>query len=158
MSGADREASPGGLSRAEGGAGAGAAGWSPAGDAEVESLLSAVKFGPGGLLTAVAADHADGTFLMLAHMNREALERTLRTGVMTYWSRSRGRLWIKGGTSGNIQRVVSAHLDCDGDALLFRVIPEGAGAACHEGYRSCFFRMRRGGAWEIQGRPVAEPG
>lgn len=152
MSGADGKAASGRAGGASGEA------WTPAGDAEIASLLAAVKFGADGLATAVAADHADGTFLMLAHMNRESLERTLRTGIMTYWSRSRKSLWIKGETSGNTQRVVSAHLDCDGDALLFRVIPEGAGAACHEGYRSCFFRMRKGGAWEIQGRPIAEPG
>jgi phosphoribosyl-AMP cyclohydrolase len=154
MSGADGKAASAGAS----GDGSAGAAWAPAGDAEIASLLAAVKFGADGLATAVAADHADGTFLMLAHMNRESLERTLRTGIMTYWSRSRKSLWIKGETSGNTQRVVSAHLDCDGDALLFRVIPQGAGAACHEGYRSCFFRMRKGGAWEIQGRPIAEPG
>lgn len=127
-------------------------------DPGIESLLSAVKFGADGLATAVAVDDGDGEVLMLAHMNRESLALTLATGVMTYWSRSRKRLWKKGETSGNIQRVVSARLDCDGDALVFRVKPEGAGAACHEGYRTCFFRERKGDAWEIQGAPIAPPG
>jgi phosphoribosyl-AMP cyclohydrolase len=125
-----------------------------AGAAEADSLLKAVKFGADGLVTALAVDDANGAVLMLAHMDREALGLTLRTGVMTYWSRSRKRLWVKGETSGHTQRVVSASIDCDGDALLFRVVQEGA--ACHEGYRSCFFRLRRGGAWEIQGRPIAK--
>jgi phosphoribosyl-AMP cyclohydrolase len=123
--------------------------------AEVEALLRSVQFGPDGLVTALAVDSRDGAVLMLAHMNRESLGLTLETGVMTYWSRSRRRLWVKGETSGNLQRVVSASLDCDGDALLFRVVQEGAGAACHEGYRSCFFRLRKGGTWEIQGEPIA---
>jgi len=127
-------------------------------EAEIDGLLAAVKFGADGLVTAVAVADSDGAVLMLAHMSRESLALTLNTCVMTYWSRSRKKLWVKGGTSGNIQRVVSASLDCDGDALLFRVIQEGAGAACHEGYRSCFFRMRKGAGWEIQGAPVAKPG
>lgn len=123
----------------------------------IDGLLAAVRFGADGLVTALAVDSGDGAVLMLAHMNRESLALTLETGVMTYWSRSRKKLWIKGETSGNIQKVVSASLDCDGDALLFRVVQEGAGAACHEGYRSCFFRQRKGGVWEIQGKPIAKP-
>jgi phosphoribosyl-AMP cyclohydrolase len=141
------------MSAADSASVAGASAASP----EVDALLAAARFGADGLLTALAVDDKDGAVLMLAHMNREALARTLSTGIMTYWSRSRGKLWVKGETSGNIQRVVSAHIDCDGDALLFRVNPEGAGAACHEGYRSCFFRMRKGGTWEIQGKPLADP-
>jgi phosphoribosyl-AMP cyclohydrolase len=123
--------------------------------ADIEALLSKVKFGADGLVTAVAIDEADGQVLMLAHMNRESLGLTLANGYMTYWSRSRNKLWLKGETSGNRQQVVSASLDCDGDALLFRVKPEGNGAACHEGYRTCFFRLRKLGEWEIQGSPVA---
>lgn len=134
-----------------GSAGPGEAASSPA---DVEALLQAVRFGADGLVTAVAVDAGNGSVLMLAHMNRESLGLTLKTGVMTYWSRSRKQLWVKGATSGHTQRVVSASLDCDGDALLFRVVQEGA--ACHEGYRSCFFRLRRGGAWEIQGKPIAK--
>jgi phosphoribosyl-AMP cyclohydrolase len=117
--------------------------------------LSSVKFDDKGLVTAVAIDDRDGAVLMLAHMDAEALRRTLETGRMTYWSRSRKALWVKGESSGNTQRLVSAHLDCDGDALVFRVVAEGLGAACHEGYRSCFFRKFGDGGWEKQGSPIA---
>jgi phosphoribosyl-AMP cyclohydrolase len=119
--------------------------------------LNKIKFDDKGLVTAVAIDDRDGAVLMLAHMNAEALRRTLETGRMTYWSRSRKSLWVKGETSGNIQKLVSAHLDCDGDALVFRVIAEGVGAACHEGYRSCFFREMKNGEWEVQGKPLTKP-
>jgi phosphoribosyl-AMP cyclohydrolase len=117
--------------------------------------LDKVRFDDKGLVTAVAIDSVKGDVLMLAHMNAEALRLTVATGRMTYWSRSRKSLWVKGETSGNTQRVVSAHLDCDGDALVFRVVPEGLGAACHEGYRSCFFRELKDGAWETRGKPIA---
>jgi phosphoribosyl-AMP cyclohydrolase len=130
----------------------------PAVTPDAEALLAAVKFGPDGLVTAVAVDDRDGEVVMLAHMNRESLALTFSTGFMTYWSRSRKKIWLKGETSGNTQKVVSARLDCDGDALVFRVLPQGAGAACHEGYKSCFFRERNGGGWEIQGRPLIAPG
>lgn len=91
-----------------------------------------------GLLPAIAQDASDGTVLMLAWMNREAWEATLRTGDAVYFSRSRGQLWRKGDTSGHVQRVVEVRVDCDADAILLRV--EQTGAACHENYRSCFFR------------------
>lgn len=132
-------------------------GFAPVKGAEIAALLDQVKFGADGLVTAVAVDAADGAVLMLAHMNRESLGLTLSTGFMTYWSRSRKKLWLKGETSGNRQRVVAASIDCDGDALLFRIMPEGDGAACHEGYRSCFFRLLKDGRWEIQGQPLAPP-
>jgi phosphoribosyl-AMP cyclohydrolase len=125
---------------------------------EAEALLAAVRFGADGLVTAVAVDDRDGEVVMLAHMNRESLALTLSTGLMTYWSRSRKKLWLKGETSGNVQKVAGVRIDCDGDALLFRVIPQGAGAACHEGFKSCFFRERKGGAWETQGKPLVAPG
>jgi phosphoribosyl-AMP cyclohydrolase len=121
----------------------------------MSSWLDKVKFDDKGLVTAVAIDSEKGDVLMLAHMNAEALKLTLETGRMTYWSRSRKKLWVKGETSGNTQKLVSAHLDCDGDALVFRVVPEGLAAACHEGYRSCFFREFKNGEWEIQGKPIA---
>jgi phosphoribosyl-ATP pyrophosphohydrolase/phosphoribosyl-AMP cyclohydrolase len=89
----------------------------------------------GGLVTVVTQDVATGAVLMVAHADREALEHTLRTGEMHYRSRSRG-LWHKGGTSGNVQRVVSLTADCDADAVLARVVP--AGPACHNGTTSCF--------------------
>ena len=123
---------------------------------ESSDWLKDLKFDDKGLVTTVAVDDNDGAVLMLAHMNREALERTLETGRMTYWSRSRKSLWVKGETSGNTQRLVSTHLDCDGDALVFRVIQEGIGAACHEGYRSCFFRKFENGSWIPQGSPIVK--
>ena len=91
-----------------------------------------------GLLPVVAQDAATGDVLMLAWANRDALEATLRTGSMTFWSRSRGELWEKGATSGNVQAVVSLHADCDGDTVLARVRP--AGPACHTGETTCFGR------------------
>ena len=95
---------------------------------------------PDGLITAVAQDAATGRVLMVAHMNREAWEQTLDTGRAVYYSRSRGQLWRKGEQSGNIQRVREVFVDCDGDAVLLKVEQVG-GAACHEGYPSCFFRQ-----------------
>jgi phosphoribosyl-AMP cyclohydrolase len=94
---------------------------------------------PDRLITAVAQDAATGRVLMVAHMNREAWLETLATGRAVYFSRSRGRLWRKGEESGNIQRVKELFVDCDGDAVLMKVEQVG-GAACHEGYPSCFFR------------------
>jgi phosphoribosyl-AMP cyclohydrolase len=89
-----------------------------------------------GLLTAVVQDAATGQVLMVAHMNEEAYAATLRSGRATFYSRSRGRLWEKGETSGNTMRVMEVRLDCDGDAVLLRVDPRGP--ACHTGNRSCF--------------------
>ena len=96
-------------------------------------------FDKANLLPAVAQDADTGVVLMLAYMNREAYEETLRTGRATYWSRSRSSLWRKGESSGNVQEVESVHLDCDADTILLKVRQVG-GAACHEGYASCFFR------------------
>ena len=99
-------------------------------------------FGPDfskGLVPAIAQDAATGEVLMLAYMNEEAWKRTLETGEAHYWSRSRKELWHKGGTSGNVQKVLSIRLDCDSDTVLLKIEQIG-GAACHEGYRSCFFR------------------
>ena len=95
-----------------------------------------------GLVTAVATDAATGAVLMVAHMNPAALAATLATGEAHYWSRSRGELWHKGATSGNIQRVVEMRIDCDQDALWLKVEP--AGPACHTGERSCFYRRVEG--------------
>jgi phosphoribosyl-ATP pyrophosphohydrolase/phosphoribosyl-AMP cyclohydrolase len=96
-----------------------------------------VKFDENGLVPAIVQDAASGEVLMLAWMNREALEKTLATGQATFWSRSRKELWVKGATSGNTQAVRAVRLDCDQDAVLLRVDP--AGPACHTGARSCFF-------------------
>ncbi len=100
------------------------------------------KFDADGLLTAIAVDAASCEPLMVAFMNDEALRLTLATGEATFWSRSRGRLWKKGETSGNVLRVVEARIDCDQDALWLRCEP--AGPACHTGADSCFFRRIEG--------------
>jgi phosphoribosyl-ATP pyrophosphohydrolase/phosphoribosyl-AMP cyclohydrolase len=97
-----------------------------------------VKFSKDGLIPAIAQDAGTGQVLMMAYMTREALRRTVETGFAHYYSRSRGRLWKKGEESGHVQRVGEVRLDCDGDALLLRVNQQTA--ACHLGYRSCFFR------------------
>lgn len=102
------------------------------------SLALNPKYDAAGLITAVATDSRTGALLMLAHMNAEALAATLATGEAHFWSRSRGRLWKKGESSGHILRVVEARIDCDQDALWLKVEP--AGPACHTGERSCFFR------------------
>jgi len=91
-----------------------------------------------GLLPCVIQDAGNGEVLMVGFMNREAVERTLATGRVTYWSRSRQRFWVKGETSGHFQHVVEVRADCDRDCLLIRVRQEGV--ACHDGYRSCFYR------------------
>ncbi len=101
--------------------------------------LEAVRWNEQGLVAAIAQDAETGEVLMLAWMNREALEETLRRGIAVYWSRSRGRLWPKGERSGHVQQVEEIRLDCDGDALLLRVRQAG-GIACHTGRRSCFYR------------------
>lgn len=100
---------------------------------------STLRFDASGLVTAVAQDAGSGEVLMVAHMNREALQRTLETGQAWYWSRSRNRLWRKGEESGHTQRVVEVRVDCDGDVVLLRV--EQTGPACHTGHGSCFYRQ-----------------
>src|SRR5277367_1133167 len=92
----------------------------------------------GGLLPAVVQDSSDGGVLMVGFMNRQAFDRTLETGYVTFFSRTRNQLWMKGESSGNRLRVVSASTDCDRDTLLLRVEVEGAGVVCHRGTRSCF--------------------
>lgn len=99
------------------------------------------KFGPDGLLTAVAVDDATGDVLMIAHMDRIALDATLSTGEAHYYSRSRKMLWRKGATSGQVQTVRAILVDCDQDALVLRVAVGGDGGACHTGARSCFYRV-----------------
>jgi phosphoribosyl-AMP cyclohydrolase len=98
------------------------------------------RFDANGLVTAVVSSADDGELLMLAHMNAEALSRTLDTGIAHFWSRSRQQLWKKGETSGNFLRVAELRTDCDQDAVWLKVRIEGDGAACHTGRRSCFYR------------------
>ncbi len=100
-------------------------------------------------------DDATDKVLMMAFMNPDTLDMTLRTGRMTYWSRSRQEVWVKGATSGNTQQVRSVRLDCDGDALLFRV--EQKGGACHTGRESCFYRRATNDGWQDDGEMVFDP-
>jgi phosphoribosyl-AMP cyclohydrolase len=102
------------------------------------SWLDTLKFDANGLIPAVIQDAHNGQVLMVAYMNREALQRTLDTGLCTYWSRSRQQYWVKGETSGHVQRVKEIRVDCDQDCVLIRVEQEGV--ACHTGHRSCFYR------------------
>lgn len=110
----------------------------------------------GGLLPAIVQDSATGQVLMLAFMNQEAWDMTLKTREAHYFSRSRRKLWHKGGTSGHVQRVKEIFLDCDADTVLLKVEQVG-GAACHEGYASCFFRRLEGDGWQVVGAPVFDP-
>lgn len=112
----------------------------------MKTLLDEVRFDEAGLVTAVVQDATTAEVLMLAWMNRESLELTMKTGFATYWSRSRGRLWKKGEESGHLQKVVSLALDCDGDALLLKVEQMG-GIACHTGRERCFYRVMESGRW-----------
>ena len=107
-----------------------------------QSLVLDPKYDAAGLITAVVSDHADGTVLMVAHMNAEALALTGSTGEAHFWSRSRGRLWKKGESSGNVLRVIEIRIDCDQDAVWLQV--EATGPACHTGERSCFYRRIEG--------------
>ncbi len=121
---------------------------------EKEESLDFAKLG--GLVPAIAQDAATGEVLMVAFMNQEAWERTLKTGEAHYFSRSRQTLWHKGGTSGHVQRVKEIFLDCDADSVLLKVEQVG-GAACHTGHKSCFHRRWTGDGWETVGEPVFDP-
>ena len=109
-----------------------------------------------GLVPAIAQDADSGQVLMLAWMNREAFDETLRTKRACYYSRSRGRLWRKGEESGHVQEVREVYLDCDADTILLKVRQKG-GAACHEGYASCFFRRVDGDKLQVVGERVFDP-
>ena len=118
--------------------------------------LSALDFSKGdGLAVAIAQDHATGEILMVAHVNEQSMRETLARGEVVYWSRRRG-LWHKGEESGNVQKVKSIHVDCDGDVVLFRVEQVGR-AACHTGKRHCFFRRWDGREWVDEGEQVFDP-
>lgn len=107
-------------------------------DGPEETTRLAPKFGADGLIAAAATERTTGRLLMIAWMNAEALTKTLETGEAHYWSRSRGRLWRKGESSGHTQKVVEVRIDCDQDAV--ELVVEQEGAACHSGRRSCFYR------------------
>ena len=110
----------------------------------------------GGLVPAIVQDWKTGEVLMIAYMNAESWAKTRETGKACYWSRSRKKLWLKGETSGNVQVIKEAYLDCDNDALLLKVEQLG-GAACHTGYRSCFYRKIVEGQVETVGERVFDP-
>ena len=125
----------------------------PAADAQLDKL----KFDANGLVPIIVQDHANGEVLMMAYMNREALEKTLASGKVHTYSRSRGRLALKGETSGHFQLVKEVRTDCDRDVVLFKV--QQIVATCHEGYRSCFFRQYEPGAadWKIVATKAFDP-
>jgi len=118
-------------------------------------VLERLKLTADGLIPAIAQQHDTGEVLMLAWMNREALDETLRTGRVCYWSRSRQALWRKGESSGQVQRLHSLHLDCDGDTILLRV--DQTGPACHTGRRSCFYLAVEDDAVVVTSDPEIPP-
>jgi phosphoribosyl-AMP cyclohydrolase len=113
------------------------------------NCIDTIKFDDKGLILAIAQDAETNEVLMVAYMNKDTLLETLETGKMVYYSRSRKKRWLKGETSGHFQTVQNVYVDCDNDALLFKINQKGA--ACHEGYFSCFFRKRKNDEWIIIG-------
>jgi len=118
----------------------------PTSPASTDAVIGAIAFDADGLVPAIAQQHDTGEVLMLAWMNRAAVEETLATGRVCYWSRSRRALWRKGETSGQVQRLMELRIDCDGDAVLLLV--DQTGVACHTGKRRCFFRRAGEGGLE----------
>ena len=118
--------------------------------------LDEIPWNKDGLITAIAQDATSGRILMVAFMNREALEETVRTKQAVYWSRSRSRLWRKGEESGHAQQLVELRLDCDADAVLLKVEQAG-GIACHTGRQSCFFRKLEDGRWVTTDPVLKDP-
>ena len=119
------------------------------------SIVDELKYDANGLIPAIVQEAGTGRVVMMAWMNRESLAKTLAIGETVFWSRSRQELWHKGATSGHTQKVKDIAFDCDQDALLIQV--EQAGAACHEGYQSCFFRSIRGGNAEVTEPRLVDP-
>lgn len=122
----------------------------------IDSFLDSLKYDQNGLVAAVIQDYENDQVLMVGWMNREAVRRTLTSGRTCFWSRSRQQYWVKGETSGNIQEVKAVYVDCDKDALVIKV--DQKGAACHEGYRSCFYRQVDSAGNEIVvGEKLSDP-
>jgi phosphoribosyl-AMP cyclohydrolase len=122
----------------------------------MDAQLQGLKFDSNGLIPAIIQDCHSGEVLMMAWMNRDALDKTVSTGKTHFFSRSRNKLWLKGESSGHVQTVKSIRTDCDQDVLLIHVEQEGA--ACHDGYYSCFYREHQAGPdWKIVGNKVFEP-
>ena len=123
---------------------------------KLEETISTLKFNDAGLIPAVVVDTENKQVLMVAYMNAESLKRTVETGRTHFWSRSRGKFWMKGESSGHTQEVQAIYTDCDADTLLIEVIQHGA--ACHKGYRSCFYRkLTDEGQWETVAEKVFDP-
>jgi len=110
----------------------------------------------GGLIPTIVQDFGTGEVLMLAFMNEAAWEETLKTGRATFWSRTRQELWVKGNSSGNVQLIKEIRIDCDDDTILLKVEQVG-GAACHTGYRSCFFKKVEDGSVQVVGEKIFDP-
>lgn len=124
--------------------------------ASLKGFLNALKYDANGLVAVIAQDAKSHEVLMLAYANREAVSRSLKTGLMHYYSRSRQKMWLKGESSGHVQKLVNLRVDCDGDAILARV--RQVKAACHMGYRSCFsFRIGKDGSMKVIGKKVFDP-
>ena len=121
----------------------------------MNAILDELTFDAAGLIPAVVQDHITAEVLMVAWMNREAVEQTVATGKTHFYSRSRKKQWMKGESSGHVQHVRSIRTDCDRDVLLVGV--EQVGAACHEGYKSCFFKKLQDGHWETVGEREFDP-
>ncbi len=123
---------------------------------DLNVFLDQLKFDAKGLIPVILQDHENGEILMFAFMNRESLRKTLETRLATYWSRSRQKLWVKGESSGHTQEVREVYFDCDADCLLVKIKQNVA--ACHVGYRSCFFRKFENGEIKTVGEKVFEEG
>lgn len=121
----------------------------------LSELLDAIRWNADGLIPAIAQQYDSGEVLMMAWMNRESLRETLATGRVCYWSRSRGKFWRKGESSGQEQHLKAAHLDCDGDTLLLNV--DQTGPACHTGRRSCFYVALDAERGEVDAEPMIDP-
>jgi len=118
------------------------------------NIVDTLKFNSDGLIPAIIQD-VEGRVLMLGYMNRESIEKSLETGFVHFWSRSRKKLWKKGETSGHLQKILEIKVDCDMDTLLF--IVEQNCACCHEGYYSCFWRKLDGNEWKVIDRKIFDP-
>jgi len=123
----------------------------------LNTLIDEISFNADGVVPAIVQDHDTGEVLMVGYMNRETFQKSLETGITHFWSRTRRKIWKKGETSGHIQKIKEVFIDCDGDALLFKV--EQVKAACHTGYKSCFYRAadKATGTWTVKGERVFIP-